>query len=266
MDEDDGILMTQEPTDWFSAARRVVDRSMRSVGYWFIAMAAAVLMFAAAVGGLLSTTLAVASGVLAFLVGSFGLAGVCLFPVRVWEEQLASKNRARLEEVQTAIARIGGSGAEEVEPTLGDRLEQVLNAQRLGLGMAAVLEVLVVFVALAFAQKVEADASALPTFLWVVGIIPALVCVMLGKEVWRKDPTTMASARAERRLREAVKSKEELVGGLVLDEHARQVGGELTVQQDAGGLAVHSEVVLNLEAVEESVDHAAGVESVVAKS
>ena len=62
------------------------------------------------------------------------------------------------------------------------------------------------------------------------------------------------------------KSKEELVGGLVLDEHARQVGGELTVQQDAGGLAVHSEVVLNLEAVEESVDHAAGVESVVAKS
>ena len=250
MGEDDGILITSEPTDWFSAARRVVGRSIRVVGLWFVTMAASVLVQAAAFGGLLSMEFMGPAIASMFLLGLCGLLGVCAFPLVVWDERLTSKNRVRLEEVQGAIARIGDSGVEEIEPTWDDRLEQVLHEERLNLGIMVVLEACVVYAAISLAQTFELDASYFPLFLGVVGTIPTIVGVTIGLQVWRTKPTTMASARAERQLREAVKSKEELVGGLVLDEHAR-TGGELTMRQEVGGLAMHEEVALGLDVADE---------------
>ncbi len=74
----------------------------------------------------------------------------------------------------------------------------------------------------------------------------------LWRDARNKESSSAATARAERAYREAVKDREQLAGGLVLDEHARQVGGELTMQQEVGGLEVHEEVAFGFGAEDEA--------------
>ncbi len=79
----------------------------------------------------------------------------------------------------------------------------------------------------------------------------------LWRDARNKESSSAATARAERAYREAVKDREQLAGGLVLDEHvSSHAGGELTVQRQVGALEIHEQVALDLEGVAASDEDA----------
>ncbi len=196
--------------------------------------------------------------------GLIGLLGAAMFPVRVWEERQELQRQVRLADVHLALERLGEDAPAGIEPTRGEKLRQVLYDQRLGLAMGGLLEL----IPLAIVGESLSNATAADLFNWanlrffvaygvVVSFIPATAAYAIWKEMRRGESKTMETARAERRLREAVKDHAQLAGGLVLDEHASgRVGGELTMRQEVGGLEVHEEVALGLDEAEASVAEA----------
>ncbi len=88
---------------------------------------------------------------------------------------------------------------------------------------------------------------------------PLIAFATLWSHVVQDIEGAMAEEHAKKAYRESAGDREQLAGGLVLDEHAARAGGGLTVQQDAGGLEVHEEVVLDhgaKEDAEEASEHA----------
>ena len=75
--------------------------------------------------------------------------------------------------------------------------------------------------------------------------LPAYIVFSMVADLNDVGSSSVATARAERAYKQAIEDKEGLAGGLALDEHARREGGELTMQQEAGGLAVREEVAFD---------------------
>jgi hypothetical protein len=177
-------------------------------------------------------------------------------PASAWEEHVEGKREARRHELEDAVARLGEVAPEEVSLTPWEKLRRVLYDSRKTLLAAVVLEVLVALPFVTYPEVLRADGGGYDAFMTavmfaMVAPIPLYTAFSLLVDAFSEDTISAADERAERAYREAVKDKGQLVGGLELDEHARRAGGELTVKEQAGGLAIHEEVTLGFDAVDE---------------
>jgi hypothetical protein len=150
-----------------------------------------------------------------------------------------------------AVTRLGASQY-DVELSLNDKIRRVVWDSKGMLASAAALEF---FFAMPLLMGILRGFRFEHPFNVVVYLAMALPVPLYV--LWKLrmnlhfDADALDTVRAERAYREAIKDREELAGGLALDEHARREGGELTVQAEAGGLEVREEVTLGLDAVGE---------------
>ena len=192
---------------------------------------------------------------------SFGAALV--FPASVWQDYVEAKRAKRRRELIRAAAR---SGVVPSRATQEERFKQLLSDSS-GTLLAAVLLEALLIAPFALNTGMFFHGSSIDWFFvgfagFVVLPLPLYIVFSMVADLNDIESSSVATARAERAYREAVEDKKGLEGSLVLDEHARQVGGELTMRQEAGGLAMHEEVALDLDAMEESADRAALAEEV----
>ena len=158
-----------------------------------------------------------------------------------------SKRTVRRLEFEEAATRIGAMDV-DVELSLWDKIKRVVWDSKGLFAFAALIEF---FLSLPLIGLIMSGDLSNP-FNVVLGLafalpVPLYVLWKLRMNLHFDDTGSLEAMRAERAYREAVKDRAELAGGLALDEHARQVGGELTMQQEAGGLEVHDEVALDFE-------------------
>ncbi len=185
------------------------------------------------------------------------IGGVLLvFPAAVQERVMESRRAKRRAELTRAAAK---SGVRPSQTTRGERVRQWVSDSLRNLVGAAIIEAIVVTPFALNTHKFfyygSIDWSFVAFAATMILLLPLYIAYSFWSDLRNTESSTVAMARAERAYREATKGKEDLSGALVLDEHAsRQVGGELTVQQEAGGLEVHEEVALGLD---EGSTHAA---------
>ncbi len=182
-----------------------------------------------------------------------------------WQLRKDAKERMDTKHRRHVIEQMGVD--EDVKVPVGLRLKHAVRASAGTLFVAGLVEAFILGV-IAYNEheftfgNVEAKVMVSAVFLL---SIPLWAAVSLWKDVTTPRKASNARARVEYAYRAAVVDKEDLAGGLVLDAHVRS-GGELTVQQEAGGLEVHEEVVLDLDALEESIDHVLDADAAVRRS
>jgi hypothetical protein len=248
MDERSGE--TVEALSVWGALANVTWRYLtRGVGVWAVVGA---MWGAAHLSG--SNDASVIFWVLGLLV-SFGAALV--FPASVWQEYTESKRAKRRRELIRAAAR---SGVLPSQATREERLRQLLSDSSGTLLAAALVEALLIApfalnpgMLLRYGGTIDWGFTIFALF--VVLPLPLYIVYSLRADLNDVGSSSVATARAERAFREATRDKGGLQGSLVLDEHARQVGGELTMQVNAGGLEVHEEVALGLDGAQGAEAH-----------
>jgi hypothetical protein len=151
-----------------------------------------------------------------------------------------------------AVTRLGASQY-DVELSLNDKIRRVVWDSKGMLASAAALEF---FFAMPLLMGILRGFRFEHPFNVVVYLamalpVPLYVLWKLRMNLHFDDMGALDGVRAERAYREAIKDREELAGGLALDEHARREGGELTVQAEVGGLEVHEQVVLDVDGADE---------------
>ncbi len=185
-----------------------------------------------------------------------------VFPASVWEEHVEGKREAKRHAFEEAAAKLGAPAPEEVSLTPREKLARVLHDSRRPLVATAVLEVVVALPFVTHPEVLRAADGGFDTFMTAVMLamvtpIPLYTAFSLLVDAFSDDTSSAADARAERAYREAVKDREQLAGGLVLDEHvSSHAGGELTVQRQVGALEIHEQVALDLEGVAASDEDA----------
>ncbi len=166
--------------------------------------------------------------------------------------QTNSNMRRRLE-YEVAVSHMGGV-TDTIKLTTKEKLSRATRESKVTLVMDVCIGIACAlpFVLHMTPLSPGTDGWRLLGCFVLVWVGPLCVFQTLRMHMVKDVRGAMAEEHAKKAYREAVKDREQLAGGLVLDEHAARVGGGLTEQQDAGGLEVHEEVVLDHGAKEDA--------------
>jgi hypothetical protein len=184
-----------------------------------------------------------------------GMAAFC-FPMEAYDTHRRSRQDADLERLAHHTERVGGPAPEEYDTTFGERLVQVAREVSGVLIGAGLVEAFFIWSWSSHVRRFNesGDWGYLWDYAFITSLIPVAGAIVLTRRASSTSSPAAQAVQVRRAYREAVKDKEQLAGGLVLDEHARQVGGELTMRQEVGGLEVHEDVALGLDATNEQAE------------
>ncbi len=187
------------------------------------------------------------------------IGAMLVFPASVWQAFDESRREVRRRTLEAATEQLGSTPPDEIELSSQERFAQLIKDSSPALLAGALFEAFLLSPFLLNAWFLyELDGSYSWSVVMFILMLALLIPVFASWSLWRdsrsEETSSSATARAERAYREAVKDHEQLAGGLALDEHARQAGGDLTVQQEAGGLEVHEEVALGFDVADEEAE------------
>ncbi len=182
-----------------------------------------------------------------------------MFPASVLDEVNGSREAVRQRELLDAIARVGADAPAPSDRVRVRGLRHLVLDSSATVLVAAFIEVAVFLPIVAYLAMIP-DRPIMYSFALISAATFAVafpVCIIVMNLFVEEDELAGATgtARVERAYREAVEDRSQLAGGLALDEHVgASGGGALTVQAEAGGLEVHDEVALDLDAEQKAVD------------
>jgi hypothetical protein len=176
-------------------------------------------------------------------------------PIAVAHERTVFKRDAQLRELKRMNAMMGVETPQGAHLSTRDLFWNIVRDSKSTLVGAAFVEACLAFVLFfplrELLARPEPDLTALVALTAALGVAPVYVIISLLVRAWRGGGRAEEFARVELAYRHALRDHEQLMGGLVLDEHVGGSGGELTVQAEAGGLEVREQVVLDVDGADE---------------
>ncbi len=230
-----------EGKTWSAAARTALPRHLKRILWW--PPAAIALWFA--LNALFHPRYAYMAFVIVHQIVGAMLPLILAASVR--EEVLDSRRAVRRYELAHAMKRLGVT-REDLEPTEKEAIGYLQAESGCAYIMLSAVSIASIISMVWFSIVIRGAPFFLALFL-PVGF---LVVLILDEKKYTTS-SLVQDAHAEKVYRRALEDRSQLAGGLVLDEHVGASGGELTVQAEVGGLEVHDEVALDLEAREEEV-------------